>query len=648
MRTATLTAEQTDAVELGDGAHLITAPPGSGKTEVLVQRVIHLLDRSPGDLFRILALTYTVKAARELEGRVRQVIADRDRWRVNATTFHSFGLGILQNYGKPVGLKAPITVISDIEDKRLLVAPLLADPDDPFTDIGSVDDGQWRSLFAEISRRKTNLEPPDQVQELPVLDGQVSLQHAYEAYEAALAINGSVDYEGMIYQTVRLISVDPWVGSHIRRQYRHILVDEGQELTRGQYELLKTIRGDTSQNMFVVADADQSINSFAGGGPNFLQEFVSDFCADERRLTTNFRSARLIVDALDSLRQRIGAARTPAPTGQGNLARGWIGARSYAHEESEARAVSDWIRRLLKEGLDTTWVYEGEATDMEPDDICLLGRTRYAFGAIVTELESHSIPVVQRIEQAALFESRLGRWAYNALKLTDNPGDLPARRRLSDELGGEGPPISGYGGEPEGIRTILKGYAGQRCLPQTFVEAFVPSNDSPPNGLEAISRLIALDLRLRRDELDPPIGEHELVAWHRDQQLLQQLLNSYEVSRSAPNRSLSGFLRMLARLEETPLSVHAVRALTPHRARGLGFKVVIVLGMNEGTFPYYRATSTDELDEERRVVYVTASRAARALLFTRPRERLSRYGNWYGCRESRFIGEMGLTMEDLP
>lgn len=104
MRAAALTAEQTEAVESGDGAQLITAPPGSGKTEVLVQRVIHLLDQSPGDLFRILALTYTVKAARELKDRVRQVVPDRDRWRVNAITFHSFGLGILQNYGKPVGL----------------------------------------------------------------------------------------------------------------------------------------------------------------------------------------------------------------------------------------------------------------------------------------------------------------------------------------------------------------------------------------------------------------------------------------------------------------------------------------------------------------------------------------------------------------
>ena len=641
MRSPALTAEQTDALELGDGAYLITAPPGSGKTEVLVQRVIHLLDRSPRDLFRILALTYTVKAARELEDRVRKVVPDQELWRVNATTFHSFALGILQNYGKPVGLKPPITVISEVDDKRLLVTPFLEDPAYPFIDLGSVGDSQWRSLFDEIARRKTDLEPPDQVREARMLNGQVTLSDAYEAYEAALAAAGSVDYEGMIYQLVRLIRINPWVGSHIRRQYWHILVDEGQELTRGQYELLRGIRGDTRHNVLVVADSDQSINSFAGGGPRFLRQFVSDFNADERRLTTNFRSAGLIVDALDLLRRRIARVRTDGPTRQGNLAPGWIGARSYTDDEAEARAVGEWIRLLLKEGLDPAWVYEGESTDVEPEDICLLGRTRYVFDAVVNELESHGVQVIRRIEAAALFESRLGRCVYDVLKLVENPSDLPARRRLRDELGGGGPSPGSDHEEP--ARAIVRFHAHHGDLPMEFVEALFPSENVSTNGLQAVSRLIELDLDWNRDP-----DRYEMRAWHRDQQLLQQMLTDYEVRRSAPNRSLSGFLRMLARFEETPLSVQAVRALTPHRARGLGFKVVIVLGMNEGTFPHYRAKSEDELDEERRVVYVAASRAARALLLTRPRERRSRYGNWYGCRESRFISEMGLTMEDLP
>ncbi len=391
--------------------------------------------------------------------------------------------------------------------------------------------------------------------------------------------------------------------------------------------------------MFVVADVYQSINSFAGGGPAYLEQFVADFYSDEKRLTTNFRSASLIIKALDSLRRRIENTPRLPPTGQGNLAPGWIDALSYVDEESEARAVSDRIRRLLKDGLDPAWVYEeGEGTGVEPEDVCLLGRTRYAFNAVITELEAHDIPVVKRIENGALFESRLGRCAYEALQLAENPGNLPARRRLSEHLGFDEPWGSGVASQPLGGRNLLEAFEGGENMPPEFVRAFAPSNDTSSNDLQVVRNLVTLDLALRRDEM---------VAWQRDQELLEQLLTDYEISRSPATRSLSGFLRMLARNEETPLSVKAVRALTPYRARGLGFKVVIVLGMNEGTFPYYRASTPVELDEERRVVYVAASRAARALLMTRPRQRRSRYGRPYECQVSRFVAEMGLEMMDV-
>ena len=391
--------------------------------------------------------------------------------------------------------------------------------------------------------------------------------------------------------------------------------------------------------MFVVADVDQSINSFAGGGPRFLREFVSDFNARERNLTTNFRSAEAIVDTLGSLRQHIGGRHEPAPERVGRLARGWVGARSYTNEESEAQAVGEWIRSALKEGLDPEWVYQGEATEVTPEDCCVLGRTRYSFGAIVADMENHSVPFSLRTEEKSLFESHLGRAGLYALKLTENPGDLPSKRRLVDELGERGStgPMWNESAMPW---SILQDCEKRGRLSRDFVEAFVPDN-APANGLQTVSALV------RIEEIGIRSDPEEEAAWHRDQRFLEQLLDRYEAGTSGPNRSLSGFLRMLSRLEGEAPSEPGIRMVTPHRARGLGFKVVVVLGMNEGIFPYYRATSAEELDEERRVVYVAASRAARALLFTRPRKRWSRHGNRYACRESRFVSEMGLTMRDL-
>lgn len=640
MGLITLTKDQQSAVELGDGAHLITAPPGSGKTEVLVQRVIHLLDKSPDELFRILALTYTRKAADELKERVQQMIPERNRWRINATTFHSFALEILQSYGKAVGLKNPIIVISDVEDKRLIVTPLL---EDIIGQVDSIDHNQWKSLFDEIALKKTNLESPDQVDRDRVLNGRVSLHDAYEAYEAALLNAGCVDYEGMIYQVIKLFGIDPWVRSHIRRIYRHTLVDEGQELTRGQYELLKAMRDDNRRNFFVVADIDQSINSFAGGGPEYLHKYVREFNADEKQLTTNFRSARAIVDILHLLQANMETGRlpqfVPSSASKDALAAGWVKARSYADEEKEAAAVIKWIEALRADGLDPGWVYEGESTEVQPEDICLLGRTGYVLSDIAAELNSHDIPVILSTEQGALFESRLGRAGYYALKLAENPGDLPAQHNLFKEFSNAESMEPEYLNNPKKIWNLLRTQANNGNFPIEFVDALAYSNGEPNRDLEAVRKLIKLELYLG--------DENETTAWQNDQRLLTQLLNKYETGTSASNRSLAGLLGMLFQMEQAPSSEPGVRALTPHKARGLGFKAVVVLGMREGNFPHYKADTQRELDEERRVVYVAASRAARALLFTRPRKRRTSYGRYYSCKESPFISEMGLVMENL-
>ncbi len=640
MKLTTLTREQQDAVQLRDGAYLVTAPPGSGKTEVLVRRAIHLLEQTPRELFRILALTYTRKAAKELEGRVHQMVSERDRWRINATTFHSFGLKLLQRYGKSVGIRNPITVISDVEDKRLLVTPLLEDIVGPVASIHSDD---WKSLFNEIALRKTNLKPPDQVDGDTMLGGQISLHDAYEAYEIALLNTGSIDYEGMIYQTINLLRIDPWVVSHLRRQYRHILVDEGQELTQGQYELLKTLRSDTNKNFFVVADTDQAINAYAGGGPVFLEKFIQDFAANEQSLTTNFRSAKSIVDVLNSLREKIGTKPLPpyepSNTASINLAKGWVGAYSYADEKREAMVIANSVKKLLLEGLRPEWVYKGESIKVHPDDICLLGRTGYALRNIATELNKHDIPVLLSSEQGSLFESTLGRTGYYLLKLADNTNDISSQRLVFSELSGVASTQTENFNDPEKVWSHLREYVDCGNIPREFVDIIISPDGSPANSLERVRSLSRVALTLDNAE--------EEAAWHCDQQFISLLLDEYEVKVSPSNRSMAGFLRMIYEIEQAPPSKPGVRALTPHKARGLGFKVVIVLGMREGNFPHYLANTQNELDEERRIVYVAASRAARALLFTRPRQRQTRIGASYSVSESRYIGEMGLTMEDI-
>lgn len=628
-----LTSEQKEAVELEDGAYLLTAPPGSGKTEVLVRRVIRLIGESPSEVFRLLALTYTVKAASELRSRVLDTVPEDEQWRITALTFHSFCLDLLESYGEPVGITKPIVVFDDVEDKRTILRPVLEVTTGP---LDAVQPGGWRDLFTEIARQKTELILPESASDELALNGLVSFREAYEAYEIALANAGGIDFEGMLVKAVELLNVDPWVADHHRRQYRYILVDEGQEMNLAQYELLRALCADELRNVFIVADADQSINSYAGGGPRFLAQFEHDFGATRHRLTTNFRSARLIVLSLTALGQHIQSRHIDSrEMSASTLADGSVMAVSYIDETTEAEFVVDWIEQLLARGLDRRWIHGEEDPVLAHEDICIQGRTRYAFDHVVGVLSKRRIPFVIRTAEGGLFDSVLGKLTFYGLRLIENPRDLPSRRRFLAELKVASPPE--IGPTANELTQTFRDLGRKGDVPETWsaLLADLAAGDKPSSA--TVEGLLEIQLG---------VEDSEAMAWAMDQQQLRRCWTDYQAATRVPERSLTGLLRHLTLLQRTVRDEPGVRILTPYRARGLGFKAVVMLGMNEGTFPHYRARSAMEIDEDRRAAYVAASRAARALLLTRPRVRFNQYGRRFDEQPSRFIGEMGIVMED--
>ena len=635
MKRPTLTEEQLRIVEADDGAYLLTAPPGSGKTEVLVQRTIHLLQRSQGQVFRILALTYTVRAAGELRTRVEEVVDQADRWRVTAMTFHAFCLDLLENYGEPVGITTPVTVFDDDEDKRSILEPVLGIATEALDRVSARD---WKELFAEISRRKVDLVPPEAAEEAPMLGGLVTLRAAYDAYEAALANASGVDFEGMLFKAVELLANDTWIGEHYRRMYRHVLVDEGQEMNAAQYELLRTLCGTELRNVMLVADADQSINSFAGGGPEFLARFKEDFVAKQDWLTTNFRSARRIVAATSQLAAHI-ESRPPdaAAMSAATLAQGWVGAQFYSDELAEAEGVAQWIGNLLQEGLSDDWVYEREDRSVSREDVCIQGRTRYSFDRVVESLQGHGIPVLVRTDEGGLFDSRLGKLSYYALRLIESTRDLPSRRRFIAELAGNDRAILSR--ELEGdLPLAFEAFAQAERIPRPLAQVFIDAAGRRMPHSQILPAITSLQIR---DAID---DEGEAMSWATDQQQFNRYWTEYQMATRSADRSIGGFLKLLGQMQRSVRDEPGVRVLTPHRARGLSFRVVVILGMSEGTFPFYKAKTDAEIDEERRAVYVAASRAARVLLLTRPGVRENQYGR-FAEHESRFVGEMGLSMD---
>lgn len=636
-RLLSLTSEQQAAVNVDEGSYLLVAPPGSGKTEVLVRRIMRLLGDSAGQTFRVLAVTFTTKAAENVRSRALSEVGEEE-WRLTATTFHAFCLDILQHYGDRIGVPSEVTVYETTEDRaealvRGLVQEGYLSPDDP------VEFRYLQAVLFEIDKMRNGLLSADDVTSEVSTDIGVSLHEAYQVYERALESYGAIDFTAMLTRAHELLVADSWVAQHYRKLYKHILVDEAQDMNLVQYEVLKALCGSEPCNVLMVADRNQSIYGFTGAGPIYVDRFMKDFGAQQLPLSKNFRSAEVIVAAANELARHFSGTEVKSSVmGSGAEARGSLEGWVFANEEAEARGVCQWIGSLLNNGLQAAWIHEEEDPRITPEDICVLARTRYALDGVAASLDKVRIPCLVRTPEGGLFDSDVGRAAYYGLKVIANDRDLPSRRRLLQSLAsieGESwvPPV-GY--EDLAALDFLVEILASTTQSSSIVSVLLEGKKRESEAKDFIADLVALD---------GSWGDEQGAAWDTDKDQLETCWRAFTVRIPAPEQSLGGFLRAIFRLQRATVDEPGVRILTVHAAKGLEFRAVALIGMNDGTFPDFRSLNSDSaVNEERRSAYVAVTRAARALRVTRPRERATRYGA-RSQDESRFIGEMKLGME---
>ena len=634
-RAPTLTEQQRAIVEAPDGAYLVVAPPGSGKTEVLVQRVIHLVRSSPGGTFRILALTFTNKAAESLRARVLQAAAGEE-WRLFAGTFHAFCLELLQAYGEVLGV-TPTTSIMENDDDR--IEALRRAIDDSGFVVERVSSEALKSVLQEIDKMKWTLVPPEAASSREVAGLGFSLQQAYSAYEEILQSYGAIDFSGMLFKSNALLAQEPWVLDHYRSIYKHVLVDEAQDLNFAQYELVKRLVSSENPNVILVGDRNQAIYRFAGASPKYLDAFVREFGADEVALTSNFRSANAIVEAANNLSVHIThGTRQLRPMLSEARAAGSVMAWDYPSEKAEAAGVSDWIANLLKNGLSREWIHQDEDPRVNAEDISILARTRYALSNFGSQLEERGVRYVMRTGERGLFDSQAGQAIYLGFKIAANGRDVPSLRRLARILRG----VDAASDDGYGITDALRYIATSPILPSGSGEALVRL--ARGQSVESsIAALLSADF-----EGESEVAAEEAELWLADRGELSLQWRKYLMRSGDTSRTIQAFLRFLSYSQRVSLEDPGVRVLTVHAAKGLEFRAVALVGMNDGMFPYYLSLGDpEELDDERRNAYVAVSRSARALRLTRSRTRQTRYGPRQD-KPSRFVEEMGLRFSHQP
>ncbi len=612
----TLNDKQIEAVNHKEGPCLVLAGAGSGKTRVLTERIIKLIDDGVSP-YNILAITFTNKAAREMKSRVESKlgsIADS----IFIGTFHSFGLRILRENHLEAGFKSNITIL-DQDDTKALVKRILKEEDlDP-------KDYDIKHIIGRISSSKNAGVSPSEYNRLYLREEDKIIARVYEKYIKLLKENNSVDFDDLLLIPVELLKRNNEILSHYQERFKYILIDEYQDTNSIQYELCKLL-AKKYQNIFVVGDHNQSIYSWRNADYKNILNFEHDYDnVHVVLLEENYRSTNNILKAANSvIKNNSEGKRLDLWTSSGDGDK-----IDYIRVDDEIKE-SNYVINKIKELVDMGYNYS---------DFAVLYRTNAQSRVVEQTCTSNSIPY-NVIGSYKYLDRKEIKDLIAYLNLIYNPNDSVSLERVINT------PKRGIGAKTiDSIRgnALLEG---------------VSMFDAISSGKELEWKKIVLELIEDAKELSlADLIEDVLVKtgmrseYENDSSVEsdRRLEDLEEFKSLAINFEDNGIFDLETFLENIMLvsdtgqystSDNVVTLMTLHSAKGLEFKVVFMIGMEEGIFPHVRSfESESELEEERRLCYVGITRAKSKLFLLSARQRTI-YGNTSGCIESRFIKEI--------
>jgi DNA helicase-2/ATP-dependent DNA helicase PcrA len=625
---ADLNPAQREAVLHGGGPLLVLAGAGSGKTRAITHRIAHLILERGVRPWRIVAVTFTNKAAAEMRSRVEALLGGEldGAW---IGTFHGMCLRILRRDGRHIGL-APGFNVYDRDDQLAIVKRALKD------ELGDNSPMPPRTILARISRAKNAMKGPEELARAAHTPDRKLVARVFERYAAELERSNAVDFDDLLLRSLALFRDVPEVAESYASRCEHLLVDEYQDTNRPQYLLARALTA-VHGNICVVGDEDQSIYRFRGAELRNILDFSNDHSGTVTiRLEQNYRSTATILQAAGSL-----VANNTQRLGKSLWTSNARGERIELYHAPDDRDEAAWVVGRVRR-LESSVPFEGMA---------VLYRTNAQSRQLEEAFRTERIPfqVVGSVQFYARKEIK-DLMAY--LRLAANPRDDVSFRRVMNT------PARGIGGAS---LAALEQLAADHGL--TLLEAAARALDGhlvagrPAGGLRSLLALMGeLASRIETDTV-PALLERILqgtryeahleqvygaLATERMENVRALISAAVEYAEENDPATLQGFLDRTALVADAD-EVGArpgVTLMTVHNAKGLEFPVVFIVGLEEELFPHAMSGGAeDDLEEERRLCYVAMTRARERLLLAHAEFRRLR-GALLSSRPSRFLEEV--------
>jgi DNA helicase-2/ATP-dependent DNA helicase PcrA len=622
-----LNESQRQAAEWREGPLLVLAGPGSGKTAVLTLRIADIIKKTPEESFRILGLTFTVKAANEMQERIQALLENGASKRIQIRTFHSFCADILRQHGSQLGLRPDFEVITDDNDRVAILKEMQVSgtaaidaPEDSLKLIDllfthGINLDELSGCFSEGQEEECS-----------------ELKNIFTHYLDSLAKGNRLDFGSMFYFARKLLAEKPRIARQINMVYKYICVDEFQDTNAAQYKILRILCNAPNANLFVVADDDQIIFQWNGADPKRLEELKSDYTPREVQLPENYRCPPEVVRLANRL-----IAHNP-----NRLPNKQEGVSHSAIPQATVRLMPFSTFDAEVGGLVSEL---GKIKKNQRGNCLVLARSNKLLESAKAGLKRQSINA-EIISKQQDFNSPLVLFIYYVLKLTNAPDSRSILNKLcavTSRIDGENISAEEVVAEAKVKNTTsLRAFFGKTSekgkldgIPSKGITLLCDSLNYSQFVTESFTAFDALNRDGEESELFPDY-KTDKENWNRI---------SDKISRnhgdSVPLHVFLQEMDMSPKSKEP--SVDCVRLQTVHTAKGMEFENVYIIGLAEDQFPTYFAIKNDgknggaSIQEERRNCFVAITRTKGNLY-------LSYAKNYFGYSKqpSRFLKEMGI------